>query len=101
MKKKSIKSQLIAALAISNLGIAQEHQLDNFNPSDKRSINAFEPKKDSVTTFDHLRVKVGGAFALQFQGLSHENTATPLLLMVLIKISYIKSATTSIFQQPT
>lgn len=80
MKRNLLKAGLIAALAISNLGIAQEHQLDNFNPSDKRSINAFEPKKDSVTTFDHLRVKVGGAFALQFQGLSHENTATPVIV---------------------
>lgn len=79
MKRNLLKAGFIAALLTANFGFAQEHQLDNFNPSDKRSINAFEPKKDSVTTFDHLRVKVGGAFALQFQGLSHENTSTPVL----------------------
>lgn len=79
MKRNLLKAGFIAALAITNLGFAQEYQLDNFNPSDKRSINAFEPKKDSVTNFDHLRVKIGGAFALQFQGLSHKNTAVPVI----------------------
>ncbi len=79
MKTTLVKLGLLGSLVLANFSNAQEHQLDNFNPSDKRSINAFEPRKDSVTTFDHLRVKVGGAFALQFQGLSHENTATPVL----------------------
>lgn len=79
MKRNLLKLSLVAAFLTANFGLAQEHQLDNFNPSDKRSINAFEPKKDTITTFDHLRVKIGGAFALQFQGLSHTNTAVPVI----------------------
>lgn len=80
MKRNLLKAGFIAALLTANFGLAQETQFDNLKPRDKRGINVFENPKDSVTTFDHLRVKVGGAFALQFQGLKHENNATPVVV---------------------
>jgi|SRR5690554_2786690 len=53
---------------------AQERDLDNFRPLDKRGINIFESPKDSVSTFDGLQVRIGGASTIQFQSLRHENS---------------------------
>src|ERR1051325_124921 len=44
---------------------------------DKTGINVFEPGKDDTVGFDHVKVRIGGSFALQFQGLQHTNTAAP------------------------
>ena len=64
---------------ITTLGFAQEqnYKMDNFYIQNKDAKNLFEPKKDSVTTFDRVRVNIGGGFALQFQAVGHENTAAP------------------------
>lgn len=53
---------------------AQKRNLDNYRQPDQRGINVFESPKDTVSTFDGLKVRVGGAFAVQFQGLDHENS---------------------------
>lgn len=64
---------------MTSLGFAQEQnfKMDNFYIQNKDAKNLFEPKKDSVTTFDRVRVHIGGGFALQFQAVGHENTAAP------------------------
>jgi hypothetical protein len=80
MKRNLLKAGFIAALLTANFGFAQEGKLDNLKPRDQRGLNIFENPKDTVSTFDHLRVKVGGAFALQFQGLQHKNNATPVIV---------------------
>ncbi|WP_312423104.1 hypothetical protein [Epilithonimonas sp.] len=79
MKRNLLKVSFIATLAMANLGLAQEFPIDNLNPRDHRSINAFENPKDTVSTFEKMKVRVGGAFALQFQAIQHENNATPVL----------------------
>ncbi len=79
MKRNLLKVCVFTSLIISNSGWAQEGKLDNLKPRDKTGITVFENPKDTVSTFDHLRVKVGGAFALQFQGIKHQNNATPVL----------------------
>jgi len=38
-------------------------------------LNVFETSKDNEVPFDGLEVRVGGDFALQFQGLDHSNAA--------------------------
>ena len=52
---------------------AQQRDLDNFRPLDKRGINVFEAPKDTVSTFDGVHVRVGGASTIQFQSLDHES----------------------------
>ena len=52
---------------------AQQRDLDNFRPLDQRGINMFEAPKDTVSTFDGVRVRVGGASTIQFQALDHES----------------------------
>lgn len=79
MKATLLKTSLVAALAFFNFSNAQEFPIDNLNPRDQRAINAFENPKDSTSKFEKLKVRVGGAFALQFQGIKHENTAAPVI----------------------
>ncbi|WP_422356488.1 hypothetical protein [Roseivirga pacifica] len=40
----------------------------------KQGLNVFETYKNDTVKFDGVKVRVGGDFALQFQGLSHENS---------------------------
>jgi hypothetical protein len=40
----------------------------------KKGVNVFETPKADTVVFNGLNVRVGGDFALQFQGLSHENS---------------------------
>lgn len=75
MKTTLLKTGFIEALLLANFAAAQEFPLDNLRPRDQRGNNTFENPKDSVTTFEKLKVRVGGAFALQFQGIKHESGA--------------------------
>lgn len=40
----------------------------------KKGVNVFETSKTDTVVFNGINVRVGGDFALQFQGLSHENS---------------------------
>ena len=79
MKTLKLTLLLCMALVISLTSYAQKRDLDNFRPRDQRGINVFEAPKDSVTTFDGVKVRIGGASTLQFQAIDHENNgAVPL-----------------------
>jgi hypothetical protein len=72
---------LMVLLAMPTMAQSQR-DFDNFRNPDQRGISQFEAPKDSVTNFDGLYVRVGGAFALQFQDIDHENSGnldTPVL----------------------
>lgn len=64
---------LVALMAIPATAQTQR-DLDNFRTPDQRGINQFEAPKDSVSSFDGLHVRIGGASTIQFQDLSHENS---------------------------
>jgi hypothetical protein len=71
----------LALVLISTLAIAQkqQYQLDNWRPYDKTGLSMFEAPKDTTTTFENVKVRIGGAFALQYQALDHENNADAVL----------------------
>ncbi len=75
--KKSIKTMKIIiaifAIAMTTNLFAQRGNIDNFRSYDKDGLNIFETPKDTDTEFDGIRLRIGGAFAQQFQALSHEN----------------------------
>lgn len=75
MKTNILKSGLLAAILAAGLFHAQEFPIDNFRWQDQRGINTFENPKDSASSFEKMKVRIGGAFALQFQGLEHETKA--------------------------
>jgi hypothetical protein len=60
-------------MAFTTMLISQRADIDNFRPYDKNGVNIFETPKDTMTDFDQLGLRIGGAFTQQFQGLSHEN----------------------------
>lgn len=76
-------SLVIAALGLSTGMQAQNRDLDNYRQPDKRGINVFESPKDTASTFDGVKVRVGGASTLQYQAIDHENaTGSPALIPI-------------------
>lgn len=81
--KNFAKYGLLAATFIVGLsGYSQNRQLDNFRSPDKNGINVFEAPKDTVSTFDGVKVRVGGSSTLQFQAVDHENSGAVELIPI-------------------
>ncbi len=78
--KKNMKNAILALAILAGCSLhAQDRNLDNYRQPDKKGINVFEPKKDTLTSFDKVKVRIGGAFALQYQAIENENSGiTPL-----------------------
>lgn len=66
-------------LSCVHLNAQNVRDIDNYRLPDQRGINVFEAPKDSVSTFDDVYVRIGGASALQFQSLAHENSGSVAL----------------------
>ncbi|MFO7744966.1 MAG: hypothetical protein R6V36_06260 [Psychroflexus sp.] len=82
MKTLKFTMLFCLTLAFSLTTFAQKRDLDNFRPRDQRGINVFEAPKDTVTNFDGVKVRVGGASTLQFQAIDHENNGNvPLIAL--------------------
>lgn len=78
---KYLSLVLMALVAIPTMAQSQR-DLDNYRNPDQRGINQFEAPKDTVSTYDGVHVRIGGASTIQFQALDHENSdneATPVL----------------------
>ena len=67
---------IILLMAFSLPINAQKRDMQYFRYPDRRGVNVFETPKLDTTEFDGLRLRVGGAFAVQYQGLSHGNNST-------------------------
>ncbi|TDR24280.1 hypothetical protein [Flavobacterium cheniae] len=74
-------SLVIAALGLSTGIQAQNRDLDNYRQPDKRGVNVFESPKDTASTFDGVKVRVGGASTLQYQAIDHENATGAAALL--------------------
>lgn len=75
-----MKNILILLLCICYTGVkAQQPSLQNFRPNDQRGLNVFETGKADTVPFTGLKVRVGGDFAMQFQGISQSNDANSLV----------------------
>lgn len=82
---KTIKNLalVVVAILLSITTFAQDKRhLDNFRSPDKDGINVFEAPKDTISTFDGVKVRLGGASALQFQAISHENSGDVELMEI-------------------
>jgi hypothetical protein len=54
--------------------------INHMRPADQRGVNVFEPPKEDEVPFTGFALSFGGAFTQEFQGLAHQNTATPVLV---------------------
>ena len=62
---------LLMALLIGSAAYAQQSQkIQYFKSPDKAGLNVFETPKTTDVEYDGFAVRVGGDFALQFQGIS-------------------------------
>lgn len=73
--------RLAIGLLIGSSVVAQElnFSMDNWYAQTKEARNLFEAPKDTLTSFDKIKVNIGGAFALQFQAIQHQNKANEIL----------------------
>jgi hypothetical protein len=76
MKLANLFLFILALFVTSSL--FSQTQLSNLRPYDKDGVNEFEYMKQNDPEFDGLKVRVGGAFAQQFQALDHSNTMVDL-----------------------
>jgi len=51
-------------------------EIQHMRPLDQRGLNVFESPKEAGAKYEGFKLSWGGAFAQQFQNLTHENTAT-------------------------
>lgn len=72
--KHFIKSAFAGLFLLgSMLAYAQLPSIQYYRYNDQRGLNVFETSKEDTVKFEGLRVRVGGDFAVQFQGISQSN----------------------------
>jgi hypothetical protein len=77
--KTLAKLSAIALMLVAFTGYAQDGRLlQNQRPVNKDGLNVFEAPKTDTIEFDGIKVRVGGDFAMQFQGLSQTNSGDSL-----------------------
>jgi hypothetical protein len=55
--------------------IAAPIEIQHMRAADQRGINVFESPKEAGAAYTGFKLAIGGAFAQQFQNLTHQNTA--------------------------
>lgn len=79
-KKCIMKIKLLIFLCLAGSVLkAQQAPIQYFRPNDKRGINVFETTKEDTILFTGIKVRIGGNFTQDFQGLNHQNNATPVI----------------------
>ncbi|MEQ9298369.1 MAG: hypothetical protein RIF33_07395 [Cyclobacteriaceae bacterium] len=63
----------IMLMMVASVLMAQMTPMQYFRYNDARGINVFETSKEDTVAFNGLGVRIGGDFAIQFQGLTQEN----------------------------
>ncbi|MEJ8756344.1 hypothetical protein WG947_05020 [Pontibacter sp. H259] len=76
MKKLTLSLGLLLGLSMSSFAQITLSDLPYARPYDKRGLNIFETSKQDSIAYEGIKVRLGGGFAQQFQGLKHSNTAT-------------------------
>jgi len=77
MKNRLFTKLFLLFLTLGVTGVYAQ-KLQNFVAKDQNAINVFEPVKDDVE-FEGIKARLGGAFSMQFQGLSHKNDLDNLI----------------------
>ena len=74
MKTTFLKPILTGLLLFGVMAMyAQLPSIQYFRYNDQRGVNVFETSKEDTVKYEGLRVRVGGDFAVQFQGLRQSN----------------------------
>lgn len=79
MKNTIITSIVLFSMSLLVTGSLNAQKLQYFRPNGMQGLDVFETPKTTDHEFDGLKVWVGGAYALQFQGITQENAAGNLV----------------------
>ncbi len=80
MRSTAFNLILCVLVSLPIFSFAQMHRpLQFYREPGKMGLNVFETPKDEGYAYDGFRIRVGGDFALQFQGLSQENSGDSLV----------------------
>jgi hypothetical protein len=81
MKLAKYITTLLIALLVGGVSVYAQtaDDLQYFKDPGKEGINVFETPKENTVEYDGMVIKVGGDFALQFQGISQDNFDNTLL----------------------
>lgn len=80
MKTNHLKFTITAMLLMSiTMVFGQQPALQYFREESSAGLNVFETKKNNTVEFDGVKVRVGGDFTLQFQGMNQSNSGDSLL----------------------
>lgn len=82
MKKRTIHFLSTAFLLITSVAFAQQPAIQYFRANDKTGLNVFEPSKADTVPYENLKLRIGGAFAIQYQAIDHENDADNLVHLI-------------------
>ncbi len=66
---------LVYFFVFSPLQTAQDRDLQYYRYPDKNGLNIFETSKEDTIKYEGLKVRIGGASTLQFQGVNNTNDA--------------------------
>ena len=69
----------VTADAPRKISLERKIEIQHIRPPDKRGLNVFETPKEPGAPFTGFKLDWGAAFTQQFQGLSHENAASPVM----------------------
>lgn len=80
MKLAKYITTLLIALLVGGVSVYAQtaDDLQYFRDPGKDGINVFETPKENTVEYDGLLIKLGGDFALQFQGISQDNSDNSL-----------------------
>jgi hypothetical protein len=68
------------AKAAPTVSLFRPLEINHLRPADQRGVNMFEPPKESEVPFSGFALSLGGAFTQEFQGLAHQNAASPVVV---------------------
>lgn len=79
MKLKN-RLSILGIISMIQVGVfAQQSPIQFYRPNNADGLNTFETTKEDTVDFEGVKVRLGGDFAMQFQGLNQENTADNLV----------------------
>jgi len=64
----------------ASVSLFRPFEINHIRPADQRGVNVFESPKEDEVPFTGFALSFGGAFTQEFQGLSHQNSAAPVMV---------------------
>lgn len=81
MKTSFFKQTLAALMLLGTVAVyAQLPPIQYYRYNDKRGLNVFETSKKDTVKYDGLKLRVGGDFSIQLQGIDHETNGPDTLI---------------------